>query len=469
MHRNGSAPAGCGLPAPLFFESAKGIGSTMGTYEKSGDHSDYPEEIQAIQKALGVKADGRFGTATEAAVKAWQRANGLEQNGAVGPDVLLGLGLVDLLNVENGDEGELVRRIQEAVGVEADGIYGDDTEDAVRSWQKKNKLKATGAADAKTLGAMKLLSPQTAPVKPPASVKPTSAPTVEAPVVNAAPVPAAGKQNLASWAYQLADIDPNEIAALDVDLVVIDYAADGSDDTAFRPTDVAQMTARPGGGKKLLISYMSIGEAEDYRYYWNAAWKKPKTRPAWLDDENPDWEGNYKVRYWDPDWQRVIMGSPNAYLDRILAAGFDGVYLDIIDAFEYWRDEKAERPDADKDMIEFVTAIADYARKRNPGFLVIPQNGEALLEDEGYRSVISAIGKEDVFYGQDGDGRPNKKDAVSNCLGNLDYAVKDDIPVLVIEYLDDGKKIADAKRKLDDFGCTATYFGPRDLASVRTA
>lgn len=445
----------------------------MGTYEKTADHSDYPEEIQAIQKALGVKADGKFGAATEAAVKAWQRANGFEANGAVGPDTLLGLRVLDLLNVENGDEGKLVERIQGVVGVEADGVYGDDTEDAVRAWQKKNKLKATGSADAKTLGAMNLLTtpvagkpvPAPSPAKP---TRPTSVPTAEAPVPKAAPAAPVAKSSVESWAYQLADIDPKEIAALDVDLVVVDYAADGSDETAFTPADVARMTSRPGGGNKLLISYMSIGEAEDYRFYWNAAWKKPKTRPAWLDDENPDWEGNYKVRYWDPDWQRVIMGSSNGYLDRIIAAGFDGVYLDIIDAFEYWRDEKGERPDADKDMIAFVTAIANYARARNPNFWVIPQNGEALLEDAGYRAVISAIGKEDVFYGQDGDGKPNKKDAVSDCLGNLDYARKDDIPVLVIEYLDDGRKIADAKRKLDDFGCSATYFGPRDLATIRT-
>lgn len=333
----------------------------MGTYEKSADHSDYPEEIQAIQKALGVKADGKFGGATEAAVKAWQRGNGLDVTGAVGPDVLLGLGLLDLLVVENGDEGELVKRLQAAIGVEADGVFGDDTEDALRAWQKQSKLKATGSADAKTLKALGLLLQPSAPQTrgPAAPPQPKSAPPstpsspgeAPAPSTQASP-PAAGKAKVDSWAYQLADIDAKAIAALDVDLVVVDYAADGSDDTAFKPSDVKLMQTRSGGGRKLVVSYMSIGEAEDYRYYWNAAWKKAKTRPTWLDDENPDWEGNYKVRFWEPDWQRVIMGAPNAYLDRIIAAGFDGVYLDIIDAFEYWRDVKSERPAADQDMID---------------------------------------------------------------------------------------------------------------------
>jgi cysteinyl-tRNA synthetase len=78
---------------------------------------------------------------------------------------------------------------------------------------------------------------------------------------------------------------------------------------------------------------MSIGEAEDYRYYWNPEWKT--NQPSWLAEENPDWPGSYKVRYWDKYWQKIIYG----YLDKILTAGFDGVYLDIIDAFQYFENK----------------------------------------------------------------------------------------------------------------------------------
>ncbi|MEE8372615.1 MAG: endo alpha-1,4 polygalactosaminidase [Dehalococcoidia bacterium] len=84
------------------------------------------------------------------------------------------------------------------------------------------------------------------------------------------------------------------------------------------------------------IAYMSIGEAEDYRYYWQEEWGS--SSPSWLAEENPDWTGNYKVRYWDPVWQRIIYREDDSYLRKILDAGFDGVYLDIIDAFEYFED-----------------------------------------------------------------------------------------------------------------------------------
>lgn len=43
------------------------------------------EDVKKMQKALGIPADGIFGFDTAAAVKKWQRANGLEADGIVGP------------------------------------------------------------------------------------------------------------------------------------------------------------------------------------------------------------------------------------------------------------------------------------------------------------------------------------------------------------------------------------------------
>ena len=122
------------------------------------------------------------------------------------------------------------------------------------------------------------------------------------------------------------------VSATNYDLLVLDLIFE--DDMAFTAEEVERLKQKANGGKRLVICYMSIGEAEDYRYYWQSEWKQHK--PAWLARENPDWPGNYKVCYWDPAWQEIICGSGDSYLSRILAAGFDGVYLDIIDAFEYF-------------------------------------------------------------------------------------------------------------------------------------
>ncbi len=125
----------------------------------------------------------------------------------------------------------------------------------------------------------------------------------------------------------------NALKATNYDVILIDYAFN---ETQYTVDEISSLKTKANGGKRLIISYMSIGEAETYRYYWQSDWKPGN--PEWLDKENPDWEGNYKVRYWEPEWQSIIYGKDDSYLKKILDAGFDGVYLDIIDAFEYYEE-----------------------------------------------------------------------------------------------------------------------------------
>ncbi len=122
------------------------------------------------------------------------------------------------------------------------------------------------------------------------------------------------------------------ILATDYDIILIDLF--DNDNVEFTSDEVASLKVKSNGGSRLVIAYMSIGEAEDYRYYWKKSWES--NPPSWLAGENPDWAGNYKVRYWDESWQYIIYGNEDSYLAKILNAGFDGVYLDIIDAYEYF-------------------------------------------------------------------------------------------------------------------------------------
>ena len=117
----------------------------------------------------------------------------------------------------------------------------------------------------------------------------------------------------------------------DYDLIFVDLFFG---DEQLTPTDVERLKYRRNGTKRMVCSYISVGEAEDYRYYWNEDWDDDE--PDWLDDANDDWKGNYKVKYWSQDWQNILYGNPDAYLDRILMAGFDGAYFDVVDACEYF-------------------------------------------------------------------------------------------------------------------------------------
>jgi len=223
---------------------------------------------------------------------------------------------------------------------------------------------------------------------------------------------AADVPGVTAWAYQLQDISIEEIAANPTfQLVVIDYSSDGGEAGEWSPLEIE--TIRQSG--KIPGAYISIGEAEEYRYYWDPAWGQDP--PPWLGPENPDWPGNYKVRFWDPAWQAIIF----AWIDRIVNQGFGGLYLDIIDAYYFWSEEFPENLQADADMAQFVLGIrAHLSSLGQPDALVIPQNGSFItVEDDvegpladAYYDAIDAIGIEDVFYyGPADEDNPYNPDA----------------------------------------------------------
>ena len=237
--------------------------------------------------------------------------------------------------------------------------------------------------------------------------------------------------NVNTWAYQLQNIDISAVAANNTfDLIVMDYSQDGTDIQKFTSAQIQQI--KDSG--KLAICYISIGEAEDYRYYWQSSWNT--TPPAWLGAENPDWAGNYKVKYWDTDWQNIVFD----YVDTIVAQGFDGIYLDIIDGYYYWTEEAPAsdlEPYADTLMVDFVYKLRQHIDNvtSNP-FYIIPQNGAMVVDDANgsaalrakYFSAIDAIGVEDVFF-------------YGNLDMNNDYNPDNDRIAILTDYKNAGKKV----------------------------
>ncbi|WP_049784619.1 endo alpha-1,4 polygalactosaminidase [Sediminispirochaeta smaragdinae] len=126
------------------------------------------------------------------------------------------------------------------------------------------------------------------------------------------------------------------LQATNYDVLLIDLFFDGTEESELSASEVAALRAKANGGSRIVLAYMSIGEAEHYRYYRKGSWNDNK--PVWLAGENSDLPGNYKVRYWSDDWKEIIYENDQSYLKKIIDAGFDGVYLDIIDAYEYFED-----------------------------------------------------------------------------------------------------------------------------------
>ncbi len=236
-----------------------------------------------------------------------------------------------------------------------------------------------------------------------------------------------------TWAIQLRFLDRTALAAAPVDLVVIDHAPHPKKDieTPFTRAEIAPLQVKPDGSARIVLAYLSIGEAERYRYYWQAVWDAAETRPAWLGPENPRWPGDYAVNFASPEWQGIIFGAADSYLDRIIASGFDGVFLDRVDAFQ---DVEATDPGAEAAMSSFVARLADYARRKNPEFLIVMQNAEELLRSKSLVSRIDAAAKEDLLFGHDNSEAENPKQMVQDTIGYLRRARRAGLKVLVLEY-----------------------------------
>ena len=285
--------------------------------------------------------------------------------------------------------------------------------------------------------------------------------------------PEARLAGVRSWGYQLQGsgerpLDLGAVRRSPFDLVVIDYANNGA---ILTSTQVARLKTRRRGRHRKVIAYMSIGEAEDYRFYWRAAWKaKP---PAFMAPENDAWPGNFKVRYWMPGWQQIIVGGGDArsYLDRIIDAGFDGIYLDIIDAFEHFGPEGPlpERSTAATDMAELVIAIARHARvtRGRPDFAVIPQNGPTILfylsdtNRDRYLDAVDGIGVEDTFYYGD-NPENNRLDIQWEAIASIRKFREADKVVLAVDYLTSPRKARNFIKLARRYGFIP-YVGRREL------
>ena len=115
----------------------------------------------------------------------------------------------------------------------------------------------------------------------------------------------------------------------DYDLLLIEVS---HNNIFFTKEQIEELKIKDNGGKRIVIAYLSIGEAEDYRFYWNKKWKKK--RPNWIIKENENWEGDYIVKYWTPEWKNII----KEYQKKLDEIGVDGYLLDTVDTYQYFEE-----------------------------------------------------------------------------------------------------------------------------------
>ncbi len=175
---------------------------------------------------------------------------------------------------------------------------------------------------------------------------------------------------VSNWLCVYSGAEAEDIVNTEFDLVDID--PDG-----FTPNDIFNMK----NSDKIVIAYISIGEAEEYRYYWDP-------NADYLLEENPDWPECWYVDYSSKEWQDLII---NEYIPQIKEKGFDGLYLDTVDTYHF----EERYPACTKEhMIDFIKNISSVHRSSE--FYIIPQNGLEIAPE--IADYINGIGVEEIYY-----------------------------------------------------------------------
>jgi len=126
---------------------------------------------------------------------------------------------------------------------------------------------------------------------------------------------------------------------------------------------------------KTVLGYLSIGEAENFRSYWQASWNT--SPPSWILGQDPNWAGDYYVNYSNTAWQAIVINEAVTMAKE----GYNGTMLDVTDAYSVAKVASAMGGTAAAitSMENFIIAISEAAKAINPNFKIILNNPEEML------------------------------------------------------------------------------------------
>ncbi|WP_346130199.1 endo alpha-1,4 polygalactosaminidase [Lentzea roselyniae] len=232
----------------------------------------------------------------------------------------------------------------------------------------------------------------------------------------------------------------DELAAAPFRTAVVDLARDAGS-SYFRADEIGRLKV---SGKRVL-AYFEIGSIEEFRPDYAAIRAERLLLNEW-----PSWPGEHFVRYWEPGWWELAV---RPRLDRALAAGFDGVYLDTPLAYE--EIDLALLPGTDRvalagRMTDLIVRISAHVKRLNPAFGVYPQNSPELREYPGYLGAIDGIGMEELFF------RATDEPCTADfCAANLAQTRKlkeAGKTVLAVDYATRAENVAEACRRYREEG-----------------
>jgi hypothetical protein len=154
-------------------------------------------------------------------------------------------------------------------------------------------------------------------------------------------------------------------------------------------------------GTKFFLGYVDATEANAYlepELFTNG------TVPSWFGNTIPGYTGIstiYSVQYWNPNWESALFTA----IDEILAQGFDGVFLDVLNGDNEWSAGNSlgnsVYPAATSALATLLSDIRNYVNRNYPGKTVYlggnePQN--VAVEFPASLKNLDVIFWEELYY-----------------------------------------------------------------------
>ncbi|RSN68721.1 hypothetical protein D9Q81_05220 [Candidatus Korarchaeum cryptofilum] len=206
---------------------------------------------------------------------------------------------------------------------------------------------------------------------------------------------------------------------------------------------------KPGSGKAKLIAYISVGEIEEYRSYFDEIKK-------YAIGYNPVW-GAYVADVRNPEYRNFLI---ERVARSIVERGFDGFFLDTLDSYKLV---------ADGNERSFVDALADFViklKQKYPDKLIVINRGFEIFDS--VKDYIDGFLFEDLFWGLDENLNyvPVSDEERAYYLEKLKH-ISEKVPVIVVDYVDpkDVEKRIKVMKAIIELGFVP-YIADKELSEI---
>ena len=194
----------------------------------------------------------------------------------------------------------------------------------------------------------------------------------------------------------------------------------------------SEVQALKATGVKVL-AYLSLGEVNPYRWYFS------ELEEIGLLGENENW-GSYYINLKDQKSRDFLVHKAGL---RIHLKGFDGYFLDTVDAVAPYTD----RNNMQGDMLKVIEGL----RQRFPESIIIQNAGLFLLNQS--KAFVDAVAIEDIATLYDFEQKEYQLLSEADFKGRIDLINKhhneSGLPFLIIDFSDTEEDIRLIKQRLD--------------------